>query len=166
MDKILQLKRHLKAIVNADPNYPIIGIVKAIEADTCTVELSEEFEISEVRLKSTANGKDNLLIVPKVGSQVLMLSSDGTIDSLTVIQVDQASKIIFNENGLNIEIDSTDGKVSIKNKKSSLFDLFQDLANILKQLKFYTNMGPSGNPLPDSMIAINKLETDFKELLR
>lgn len=166
MDKLQQLKHNLKSIVDSNPNYPISGIIKSIENDTCTVELSEEFEISDVRLKSTANDEDNLLIVPKIGSKVIMLSSDGTIDNLTVIKIDVASKIIFNENGLKIEIDSTDGKVTIKNNTSSLFDLFKDLTTILKQLKVYTNTGPSGFPLPDSITAIEKLETDFKSLLK
>ena len=166
MDKLVQLKKNLKKLIDADPNYPLTGKIKSIESDTCTVEIEVGFDIPDVRLKSTANGKDNLLIIPKVGSNVTLLSGDGTVDNLTVIKVDQASKIIFNENGLQIEIDSTDGKVSIKNNEASLFDLFTDLANILKQFKVYTNTGPSGTALPDSIVSITKLETDFKQLLK
>ncbi|PQA92753.1 hypothetical protein SAMN05421796_11063 [Chryseobacterium piscicola] len=166
MDKHTQLKLQLKKLIGADPNYPVSGVIKSVEEDTCTVELEEGFEVPDVKLKSTANGNDNLLIIPKVGSIVTLLSGDGTVDNLTVIKVDQASKIIFNENGLQIEIDSTDKKVSIKNSDASLFDLFTDLVNILKQFKVYTNMGPSGTALPDSVISITKLETDFKQLLK
>lgn len=166
MDKFKQLGKNIRAIVGADPNLPIDGIVKSIEGDTCTVELSDGFQVSDVRLKATTDGNDHLLIVPKVGSSVLMISTDLTIDNLTVIKCDQASKIIFNENGLTVEIDSTDGKLKIKNEETSLFDIMQDLSTLLKQLKVYTPVGPSGTPLPDSVVRIQQFETKFKKILK
>ncbi|TDX84051.1 hypothetical protein [Epilithonimonas xixisoli] len=170
VSKYTQLARNIRAIVAKDPRFQnlhsIYGIVKSIEDDTCTVEISQNFEISDIKLKSTANGENNLLTIPKIGSRVTMISNDGSIDNLTIIKVDVAEKIVFNENGLNVEIDSTDGKVMIKNDNASLFDLLQDLTNLLKQLKVYTSMGPSGTPLPDSILSIEKFETDFKKLLK
>ena len=172
MDKYAQLARNIREIVARDPmlknafNLPINGIVKAVENDTCTVEIRKDFEISDIKLKSTANGKNNLLTIPKIGSKVTMISNDGSIDNLTIIKVDVAEKIIFNENGLNIEIDSTDGKVKIENDNTSLFALLQDLTNLLKQLKVFTSVGPSGTPLPDSIVSIEKFEKDFKMLLK
>ena len=74
--------------------------------------------------------------------------------------------MIFNENGLTVEIDSTDGKVKIKNAETSLFDIMQDLSTLLKQLKVYTPAGPSGTPLPDSIMAIQQFETKFKKILK
>ena len=165
MDKISQLKTNFQKMVGANPNYPIDGIVKSIQGDTCTVEI-DGLELSDVRLKATADGSDTLLIVPAVDSNVLLLSSDGSIDNLTVIKADKAQKIIFNENGLQVEIDSTDGKVSIKNSSISLIDVLQGLATLLKQLKVYTPAGPSGTPLPDSLTAINQFETNFKKILK
>ena len=172
MDKYAELARNIREIVARDPmlknafNLPINGIVKAVGNDTCTVEIRKDFEISDIKLKSTANGKDNLLTIPKIGSKVTMISNDGSIDNLTIIKVDVAEKIIFNENGINIEIDSTDGKVKIENDNTSLFALLQDLTNLLKQLKVFTSVGPSGTPLPDSIVSIEKFEKDFKMLLK
>ncbi|HCM34131.1 hypothetical protein [Chryseobacterium sp.] len=166
MDKYKQLGKNIKDIVSADPNLPIDGVVVSIEGDTCTVQLSDGFKVSDVRLKATTDGNDHLLIVPKIGSTVLMISTDTTIDNLTVIKCDQAEKITFNENGLTVKIDSTDGKVQIKNEETSLFDIMQDLATLLKQIKVYTPSGPSGIPLPDSMTAINEFETKFKMILK
>lgn len=165
MDKIKQLKKNVQAIVRANPNYPIDGVVKSVQNDTCTVEI-EKIELSDVRLKATADGEDNLLIIPKVGSRVIMMSVDGSVDNLIVIKVDAASKIRYNENGLEVEIDSTTGKVKVKNESTSLKELFQQLTDILKTIKVFTPAGPSGNPLPDSMIKINQFETDFKTILK
>lgn len=166
MDKYKQLKQQLKQIVDADPNLPLDGIVTAIDNDTCTVRFADDFEVSDVRLKATADSKDNLLIIPKIGSNVLMISSDGTVGNLTVIKCDQASKIIFNENGLHIEIDSSDGKIMIKNNQTSLKELFQKSTNIKKNMKVSTPMGPSGTPLPDVLQMITVFENEFKQLLK
>lgn len=165
-DKIAQLKENLIRIINANPNLPIDGIVTKITGDTCSVKFEGGFEVSDVRLKVTADGTDNLLVIPKIGSRVLMISTDGTIDNLTVIKSDVSQKIIFNENGLIVEIDSETGKVKIQNKQTSFIDLFQQLTDLLKQLKVYTPAGPSGTPLPDSVLRIEKFETDFKKILK
>lgn len=171
-NKYAQLGENIREIVRNDPRFkngftaPINGIVKSIENDTCTVEIGAAFIISDVKLKSTADGSDSLLIIPKIDTRVTLLSIDGTVDNLTIIKVDIAEKIIFNENGLQVIIDSSEGKVTIKNDESSLFDLLKDLTNILKQLKVSTATGPSGTPLPDSILSIEKFETDFKKLLK
>lgn len=166
MDKVAQLKKNVREMVAANPNFPIDAIVTKIENDNCSVKFSDGFEISDVRLKTTADGSNNLLVIPKIGSHVLMISSDGTIDNLTVIKCDCASKILFNENGLNVEINSETGKVNVQNAGTSLKDLFQQLTDLLKTLKVFTPVGPSGTPLPDSILKIEKFETDFKTILK
>lgn len=166
MDKVAEFKKNIRAMVGANPNLPIDGIVTKIDGDTCSVKLSDDFEISDVRLKATADGSDNLLIIPKIGSHVLMLSTDGTIGNMTVIKCDTAAKIIFNENGLNVEIDGSAGKIKVQNNATSLFNVFQQLADLLKTLKVFTPVGPSGIPLPDSILKIEKFETDFKTILK
>ena len=164
-DKIAKLKQQLRDLVAANPNLPIDGIVKSVSGDVCSVEV-DGFLLSDIRLKASADGTDNLLIIPKIGSRVLMLSSDGTIDNLTVIKCDAASKIIFNENGLQVEIDSEAGKVKVQNEETSLKALFVQLTDILKTLKVFTPVGPSGNPLPDSIVKIEQFENDFKAILK
>ncbi len=164
-DKIAQLKDNVRKIVAASPNLPIDGTVTAVNGDTCSVAVAG-FPISDIRLRVTADGKDNLLIVPKVGSRVLMLSTDGTIGNLTVIKCDVAERIIFNENGLQVEIDSASGKVKVKNETTSLKTLFEQLTDILKTLKVYTPAGPSGTPLPDTLAKVMQFETEFKTILK
>lgn len=164
-DKIKKLKEQIRGIVGANPNLPLDGVVKSVSGDVCSVEI-EGLELSDVRLKTTADGKDNLLIVPKVGSRVLMLSADGSVDNLTVIKCDAASKIIYNENGLEVEIDSETGKVKLSNSTTTLKDLFDQIADILKTLKVFTPSGPSGTPLPDTIAKVVQFETEFKTILK
>ena len=165
-DKRAKLKANIREIVGANPNLPVDGTVTAVSGDTCSVKFNDGFEVSDIRLKASADGSDNLLIIPKIGSRVLMLSTDGTIGNLTVIKCDVAERILYNEQGLVVEIDSTTGKVKVQNETTSLKDLFQQLTDLLKQLKVFTPAGPSGTPLPDSIVRIEQFETDFKTILK
>ncbi|KMQ70244.1 hypothetical protein [Chryseobacterium koreense] len=165
-DKLKQLKANFREIVGANPNFPITAEVLEIDEDTCTVKLPNGLEVPGVRLKATQDGEDNLLIIPKVGSSVLVLSSDGTVDNLTVIKCDVAEKIIFNENGLEVEIDSETKKIKVQNEQTSLKQLFSQLTEILKTLKVFTPVGPSGTPLPDTIAKIIQFENDFKTILK
>lgn len=164
-DKIAQLKQNFKVMIGAKPNLPIDGVVTAIDKDTCTVKVGD-FEISDVRLKAIANGTDSLLLVPVVGSEVLMLSTDGSVGNLTIIKCDKVSKFIYKENGLVVEINSEDGKVNIQNESVSLKGLFEDLTQILKQFKVFTPNGVSGTPIPNVIQKLNQFETQFKSLLK
>lgn len=112
-DKFAQLKENLKAIVKANPNLPIDGIVTKISGETCTVKLNDGFEISDIRLKVTSVGSNSLLMIPEIGSTILMISTDGTIGNLTVIKMDKASEIFLHtttgayikvsKNGITVE---------------------------------------------------------------
>lgn len=164
-DKVAQLKQNFKAMIGAKPNLPIDAVVTAVANDTCSVKIGD-FEVSDIRLKTVANGKDNLLVVPKIGSQVLMISTDGTLGNLTIIKCDEVSRFLYKENDLEIDIDSETGKVGIKNDKVSLKELFEDLTKILKQFKVHTPSGVSGTPIPDVIQKLNRFETQFKTLLK
>jgi hypothetical protein len=167
MDTASEIKALLKQIVGANSNLPVTGIVESIQGESITVKLISGLSISDVRLKATINEQsDFVLVTPKIGSTVLMLSSTGDLTNMTVIKSDQFEKIEICQGGLELLIDSTDSKISIKNKSVSLKEIFTDLGVLLKGLKVYTPMGPSGTPLPDSITAIESFETKFKQLLK
>ena len=166
-DKSAEIRKALQQIIGANPNYPIHATITAVSGQTCSVKLVSGLEVSDVRLKATiTDGDDYFLITPDVGSDVLLLSGDGTLRSLTVIHVDKASKFQYSQNGLEVLFDSTDKKVRIQNDEANLKDLFSDLALLLKQLKHYTPAGPSGTPLPDSIQRIDAWTTKFNKLLK
>lgn len=171
MDSYKKLIDVLKQAVGGNNNIPlVIGTVTAITGESCTVDFgteTEPLEITEVRLKSTINEAGNyLLLIPKIGSIVTCGSITGDMKDLCVLKVDEAEQLQYIQDGLQIVIDSTDGKVSIKNGTVSLVDLFQSVATIIRQLKVYTPAGPSGTPLPDTITAVQQFETAFKALLK
>lgn len=167
MDKSAEIRKAIIALVGANPNLPILGTVTAVEGETCSVKLTSGLVVSDIRLMATVSDEsDYLLLTPKIGSDVLMLSGDGSLRNLTVIKVDQISKFEYKDNGLNILFDGTDKKVAIRNEEVSLKEIFSNLADLLKKLKFYTPTGPSGNPLPDSITMIEQFENKFKQLLK
>lgn len=167
MDTPAQIKALIKQIVGANSNLPVTGIVQSIQGESCTVKLISGLDISDVKLKATIDDQsDFILVTPKVGSSVLMLSSTGDLTNMTVIKADQFEKIEICQGGLELLIDSSDSKLSIKNEAVSLKEIFTDLGILLKQLKVFTPMGPSGTPLPDSIIAIESFETKFNQLLK
>lgn len=167
MDKKAQLKRLLKEILGENPNVPFPATVVSVQGQTCTVKIAGGLEVSDVRLKTTVSDEsDYFLLTPKINSDVLLLSSDGSLRSLTVIKIDQIEKFEFVQNGLVVEFDAADSKVSIKNDDTSLKDLFGELVAIIRELKVYTAMGPSGTPLPDTMTSLLDFESLFNRLLK
>ncbi len=164
MDKKAELKRRFREMVGVRPNYPIHGTVTAVDNDVCSVEVGG-LELSDIRLKSTVGEDNRLLMTPVIGSDVTMLSSDGTIDNMTVIKVDRIQKIELKENDWIVKIDCEKKKLGFGNEETNIYQLFDDLQSLLKQLKVYTPSGPSGTPLPDSIVRIEKFENDFKKIL-
>lgn len=165
MDRVAKLRENLKQFVNARPVLPVFGVVRSVEGDTCTVEV-DGLELSDVRLKTTADAAETLLIIPTVGSRVMMLSVDGSIDNLTVVKSDHSDKILAKNGSFEMEVDLVSGKIGAKNATTGLYELFDQLQNILKLLKVYTPSGPSGTPLPDSIARIEGFESDFKTILK
>lgn len=167
MDKISEIKEKLREIVAANPNLPLKGLVKKVEAEQCDVMLESGLILTNVKLKATVNESENFMIAyPKIGSQILMLSLSGQLDNMTVIKVDEVEKLSYSQNGLKVLIDSTDGKVAVKNTDVSLYECFNDLVTLLKGFKVYTPAGPSGTALPPTVLKINQFETKFKEILK
>ena len=139
----------------------------SIQENSCNVQLLSGLVVSDVKLQATANDNENFTrITPKIGSTVLMVSLDGSLSNLTIIKVDEVERIEYKTDGLEVTIDGTDGKVSVKNNGYSLLTAMNDLAKIIKTLKVHTPVGPSGLPLPDSLTAVALFETNIKTLLK
>lgn len=167
MDKPSEIKKYIKQIVGATLNLPVTAVVKSVTDDHCSVELKSGLVLTDVKLKATiSTGSDYLRLLPKVGSTVVMISLTGTLDNLSIIKVDEIEKVEYSQNGLEVLIDSTDKKVSIKNDTCSLVDVLTDLVMALKGLKVFTPVGPSGTPLPDTILKLEQFETKFKTLLK
>lgn len=165
MDRIAELKRRLLETVRMDERVILSGTVVSIQTDTCTVKV-DDIELSDVKLKATANDAQTLLLIPTIGTNVMMISTDGSIDNLAVIKCDQIDKVIAKNGDFEMEIDLKASKIGAKNATTGIYELFDQLQSILKNLKVHTPVGPSGTPLPDSILAIVNFETAFKTILK
>lgn len=161
-----EIKELIRKVVGANPNLPVSGTVVSVEGDVCTVKINDDLTVTDVKLKATVGGNNHIITTPKVGSHVKMLSLSGDADNFTVIKVNEIEKLEYKQDGLELTVDSTTGKVSLKNKEVSLFAILNDLAGLLKKLKVSTPNGPSGTPLPPTIQAIMKFEGDVKKILK
>ena len=162
-----EIKSLIREIVGAKPNLPFTATVVDVQDETCTIKLPGGLKLTDVKLSATVDESENYYKVsPKTGTKVLVISLTGDPDNLTVIKVDQADVIEFNQNGLNVKFDSSDKKVLIANDSVNLKDLFDDLKTLLTQFQVYTAVGPSGTPLPSTILLLEELDVKVNTLLK
>lgn len=162
----VEVKRLIREIVGAVPNLPIQAVVTKVKGFTISAKIGE-LEIDNILLKTQVENNDNFMVQrPKVGSPVTLLSVDGTLNSLQVVKINEVEEFEYHHNGLTVKLDGKDGKLIVKNETVDLYQLMSDLAAIVKELKVYTAVGPSGTPLPDTIARVTKFEQDFKQLLK
>lgn len=162
----VEVKRLIREIVGAVPNLPIQAVVTKVKGFTISAKIGE-LEIDNILLKTQVENNDNFMVQrPKVGSPVTLLSVDGTLNSLQVVKINEVEEFEYHHNGLTVKFDGKDGKLIVKNETVDLYQLMSDLAAIVKELKVYTAVGPSGTPLPDTIARVTKFEQDFKQLLK
>lgn len=165
-DKSAQIKRVLRDIVGADPNHPITGTVLAVDGRSCTVRLTSGLEVSDVRLTATlSDDSDVVELTPAIGSDVVMLSSDGSLRSLMVVKFDRLEKVKLKMGTMELEI-AQDGKLAYKNGGVSLADVFAQLKATLTGFTVNTADGPSTGLAPQTTLAVSQFETMFKQLLK
>lgn len=169
MDKIAEIKKRLQQVVNANPNYPIVGTVQSVDGETCSVKLVSGLVLSDVKINASVTGSaDYMILEPAINSDVLMLSGDGTLSNLYLIKVDQIRKFKFSQSGMKVEFDSIDKKIKIENGTVNLKDLFTDLASILNSIKVgVVAVGaPSGTITPDVVTLVTDFSTKVNTLLK
>lgn len=169
MEKIAEIKKKLKEVVGAYPNYPIVGTVLSIQGESCTVQLVNGLVLTDVKINATVtDGEDYLLLVPAFNSEVLMLSGDGTLSNLYIIKVNEVAQFKFSQSGMKVEFDGLDKKIKIENGTVNLKDLFTDLATILNSLKVgVVALGaPSGTITPDVVALVSDFSTKVNLLLK
>lgn len=166
MDKYSKFVETLqKGIIPQKAVSLMIGTVKAVDGETCTVAFGT-LELSEIRLKAAIDGNTNrLLITPKKDSKVLVGSLTGDLKDLVVLKVDEVESIEYYQDKLKVLIDSKTKKLTIENDHVNIKDIFQSLTDLLKNFKVNTPSGPSVSILPDTLQAILQFENDFKQIL-
>ena len=168
MDDIAKIAKHIRTIANPNQHLfssgkTIVATVTRVYSLTCSVEWNgSEFE--EVRLSVVLGGKEAYLIRPKVGTQVRVMSLDGTLENLYVDQVQEPEMF-------KVQVDSTQVGITaegilFQRGTETLQKLLLDVIAMLKNIKVTTPQGPSTtliSPTPPEILA---LENRVKQLLQ
>ena len=170
MDTAAEIKQALIKALGVNPNLAITATVVSIQGDTCTVKLLSELVLSDVRLKATiSDDEDGFLIVPKVNSDVILMSQTGALSGLMVIKVDSIEKIQYKKGAFECEIDGTSEKVLVKNSSVSMVDLISELISAIKSMSFTVSTPDTLNGSTTMLVnsaQFTTIETKFKQLLK
>lgn len=112
----------------------IVGTVKAIEGDTCTVDNYEEVQLNAIidELES------QFTVYPKIGSKVIIARLDDS-DSMFVVRCSEIDKVTIKIGSLVFEM--KDGKFLIKNESANLKSILNDA---FAQLNIASIITPDG----------------------
>ena len=136
----------------------IVGTVKSIENDTCTVD-----DYDDVRLNAVLEDKESQFTVyPKVGSNVVIGRLENE-DNAFVLGVSEIEKVVIKIGDLLFEM--KDGKFTIQNENASLKSILNDGFEQLKKAIIMTPSGP-GKFSDADKIAFENLNTKTNQLLR
>lgn len=109
-----RLIRNLQAAVGPAPLTVYQGIVASVEGVTCTVTFGSQ-DVSGVRLRaSEAENDSQILLVPRVGTAVVVGSLSGDLSQLAVLSVDAVERIEINGGRLGglINIEALTAKIN------------------------------------------------------
>lgn len=165
MDTAAEIKQALVKALGITPNLAITATVVSIENDTCTVKLLSELVLSDVRLKATiSDDQDYFLIVPKIGSEVILMSQTGALSGLMVLKVDAVENIRYKKGSFEFVVDGTEGKVTLKKGGANFGNLVSDLIKEISSAIILTPAGP-GQIATSTKTKLTALDTKFKTIL-
>ena len=122
-----------------------------------TVKLDSGLELDDVRLRSVIKAGNKVVLLPAVGSNILIGRIEGG-DDYVVIAVEEIDKIIHIIGTVKIEIDLNG--ILIQKGTETLKKILDDLLAQIKLIIVPTNVGPSGNPLNAAAFDIIKTRVD------
>lgn len=165
MDTPSKIKQALIEALGVNPNLPITATVVSVEGKTCTVKLVSELVLSDVRLCATISDEaDEFLIVPKIGSEVVLISQTGKLSGLMVLKIDSVEKIQYKKSDFEFIIDGTTGKVTLKKAGANFGSLMNDFIDAINSAQIITPSG-LGTISPATVAQLNIIKTKFNLVL-
>ena len=165
MDTPSKIKQALIEALGVNPNLPITATVVSVEGKTCTVKLVSELVLSDVRLCATISDEaDEFLIVPKIGSEVVLMSQTGKLSGLMVLKIDSVEKIQYKKSDFEFIIDGTTGKVTLKKAGANFGGLMNDFIDAINSAQIITPEG-TGSISPATVAQLNIIKTKFNFVL-
>ena len=128
----------------------IPATVESVEDNTCTVKIGG-LSVSDVRLKATTTKTENqVLMIPALGSDILVGSFSGDLNNLFVLTADVIDSIEITCNGQNL--------------MQNISDLIGALSGTLQ---LTTSQGPATGTFDPSTIAkLKTIENSFKMIFK
>jgi hypothetical protein len=165
MDTPAEIKKALMDVLGITPNLPLTATVVSVEGSTCTIKLLDELELSDVRLTATiGESQDGLIIKPKVGSEVIVMSQTGTLSSLMVVKVNEIDSLTYKNADFEFIVDGITKKVTIKNSQANVGSLINSLIDTISSAVLITPAGP-GSIAPSTITALNNVKLMFNLIL-
>jgi phage tail sheath gpL-like len=166
MDTATKLKQALKEAIGANPNLPITAKVVSIQGTTCTVRLVGELKISDVRLCATINeDADGLVIIPKIGSEVVIISQTGTLSGMMVVKVDAVETVTYKKADFEFIVDGTTGKVTLKKSGANFGGLMNELIDAISGMQTLNSDMTTGVLQPAVIAQLTAIKTKFNLIL-
>ncbi len=166
MDNNTKIKRLLQGF-SPEPNLPITATVVSIEKDTCTVKLASGLVLSDVRLKATVtDDEDSFLIIPKVDSEVVLMSQTGTLNGLMVIKVNAVERFQYKKGKLEFIIDGKTETVTLKKDKDNFGTLISNLITEISNAIIFTPTAGPGSISSTTKKNLTELDNKFKTILK
>lgn len=142
-----RLLDNLRAVMGSSQVCISQGIVKSVDGDRCSVDFAG-LVISDIRLRaSLADVNKKMLVVPKVGSAVIVGSLSGDLDNLVVLQVDEVESVTVNGGELG-------GLVKIDELKDQLGKMSSRIDKIISALSNSGTVAQDGGAAYKSNIAM------------
>ena len=165
MDTGAEIKKALREALGINPNLAITATVVSVSGNTCSIKLASELVLTDVRLCATiSDDADMMVIKPKVGSEVIVMSQTGKLDGLFIVKVDAVDNITFKKEDFEIIIDGATKKVTIKNSTANLGALMDSLIDTIVSAQILTPQGP-GTISPATQTQLTNIKTMFNALL-
>ena len=165
MGKEAEIKRALIEALGVNPNLPITATVVSVEGRTCTVKLVSDLVLSDVRLCATINeDEDGFVVVPKIGSEIVMISQTGKLSGLMILKVDAVEKIQYKLGDLELTADGTTGKLTLKKDGANFGLLIDELITTISAAQIITPNGP-GTISPSTQAQLEEIKTKFNSIL-
>ena len=150
MDQYKELRERLRGVAPQHEMSVLQGIVKSVSGCTCEVEIGSLI-VPDVRLRaSETDDNGEMLIVPKVGTAVIVRSLSGDYANLVVLSVDHVESITINGGKLG-------GLVNIE-------DLTKKINELIKVVNNHTHQGTHGPTGPPLTKAQEFKKTDYEDV--
>lgn len=157
MDIYGKIREKIKTISGASRSFVFTGIVKSVSGQSCSVEI-EGLTVTDVRLRAVVNdSKEQLLIIPRVGSYVLVVDLTGDLRNLAVFACSEIDRVNLSIGKTNIVIDNSGTQMEGQNENLStvLSDFIDEVAKII------VVQGTSPN-----VSALNTIKQRMKKILK